>query len=118
MKKLIVIASIFIFTFAIAIGIKADGMQLKSIDAIMAEIRLEQGVQTNKSIDVSKVSQTRLEELGDSVMEKIVGNTAMHDQMDLLTSAVKVQRILHQYIHASVMIILWEIQSTCDIHGR
>lgn len=83
MKKLLIIASIFIFTFAIAIGVKADGMQLKSIDTIMAEIRLEQGVQSNKSIDVSKVSQTRLEELGDSVMEKIIGNTAMHDQMDI-----------------------------------
>lgn len=83
MKKLIIIASIFIFTFAIAIGVKADGMQLKNIDTIMAEIRLEQGVQSNKSIDVSKVSQTKLEELGDSVMEKIIGNTAMHDQMDI-----------------------------------
>lgn len=82
MKKLIIIASIFVFTFAIAISVKADGMQLKSIDMILGEIRLEQGVQSNDSIDVSKVSQTKLEELGDSVMEKIIGNTAMHDQMD------------------------------------
>jgi len=49
---------------------------------ILGEIRLEQGVQSNDTIDVSKVSQTKLEELGDSVMEKIIGNTAMHDQMD------------------------------------
>ena len=83
MKKLIIMASIFVFTFAIAIGVKADEMKLKSIDTIMVEIRLEQGVQTNKNIDVSKVSQTKLEELGDSVMEKIIGNTAMHDQMDI-----------------------------------
>lgn len=83
MKRLIIMASIFVFAFAIAINVKADEMQLKSIDTIMAEIRLEQGVQANKNIDVSKVSQTKLEELGDSVMEKIIGNTAMHDQMDI-----------------------------------
>jgi len=83
MKKIVVVLSVFIFTFAIAIGVKADGMALKSIDTIVTEIRTEQGVQNNRSIDVSKVSLTRLEELGDSVMEKVIGNTAMHDQMDI-----------------------------------
>lgn len=82
MKKLIIIASVFIFTFAIAIGVKADEMQLKSIETILAEIRLEQGVSNDKSIDVSKVSQARLEELGDSVMEKVIGNSAQHDLID------------------------------------
>lgn len=82
MKKMLVVVSIFIFTFAIAIGVKADGMQLKSVDTIMAEIRLEQGVQNNKNIDVSKVTQVEMEELGDSVMEEFIGNSAQHDLID------------------------------------
>lgn len=85
MKKLLAIAlSIMLVTiFAMAITVQADEMTLKSIDTIMSEIKTEQGVQSNDKIDVSKVSQAKLEELGDSVMEAMIGNTAMHDQMDI-----------------------------------
>jgi len=85
MKKLLAIAlSIMLVTiFAMAITVQADEMTLKSIDTIMSEIKTEQGVQANDKIDVGKVSQAKLEELGDSVMEAMIGNTAMHDQMDV-----------------------------------
>ncbi len=85
MKKLLAIAlSIMLVTiFAMAITVQADEMTLKSIDTIMSEIKTEQGVQSNDKINVDKVSQDKLEELGDSVMEAMIGNTAMHDQMDI-----------------------------------
>jgi len=64
-------------------SVKADSMTLKSIDTIMAEIRSEQGISSTDPIDVSKVTSTRLEELGDSVMEKVIGDTATHDRIDI-----------------------------------
>ena len=85
MKKLLAIAlSIMLVTiFAMAITVQGESMTLKSIDTIMSEIKTEQGVQSNDKISVDKVSQAKLEELGDSVMEAMIGNTAMHDQMDI-----------------------------------
>ena len=85
MKKLLATAlSIMLVTiFAMAITVQGDSMTLKSIDTIMSEIKTEQGVQSNDKISVDKVSQAKLEELGDSVMETMIGNTAMHDQMDI-----------------------------------
>ena len=54
----------------------------KSIDSVMSEIRTEQGVQTNDQINPDSVSQAKLEELGDSVMEAMIGDSAVHEQMD------------------------------------
>ena len=65
------------------ISVRADGMDLKSIDTILAEIRLEQNITSSAPIDISKVTSAKLEELGDSVMEKVIGNTAVHDRMDI-----------------------------------
>ena len=85
MKKLLAIALpiMLVTIFATVITVQADKMTLKSIDTIMSEIKTEQGVQSNDKINVNKVSQAKLEELGDSVMEAMIGNTAMHDQMDV-----------------------------------
>ena len=83
MKKIILILILSIFTSFVLAGVSlADEMQLKSVDTILAEVRAEQGISSSDQIDVSKVSQAKLEELGDSVMEAMIGNTAMHDQMD------------------------------------
>jgi hypothetical protein len=54
----------------------------KSIDAVMSEIRIEQGVDNNDQINPDSVSQAKLEELGDSVMEAMIGNSEIHEQMD------------------------------------
>lgn len=64
------------------ISVKADSMQLKSIDTILTEIRQDQNITSSQPIDLSKVSVARLEELGDSVMEKVIGDSTVHDQMD------------------------------------
>ena len=84
MKKVILILILSILTvFALASVSLADEMKLKSTDTILSEIRTEQGISNSGKIDPSKVSQAKLEELGDSVMEAMIGNTAMHDQMDI-----------------------------------
>lgn len=80
-----------LFSFVFVLGlimvtvtsVKADTMTLKSIETIMTEIRTEQGITSTDPIDISKVTSARLEELGDSVMEKVIGNTATHDRIDI-----------------------------------
>jgi len=84
MKKVVLILILSIFTSFVLAGVSyAAEMQLKSIDTILTEIRAEQGINSSDKIDVSKVSQATLEELGDSVMEAMIGNTAIHDQIDI-----------------------------------
>lgn len=54
----------------------------RSIDAIVADIEQKQGVTAPDQIKADKVDPTLLEELGDAVMDVMIGNTAMHDRMD------------------------------------
>lgn len=54
----------------------------RSVNAVLLDIEQEQGVKTQQDIVASKVSGTLLEELGDSVMESMIGNSAQHDQID------------------------------------
>lgn len=83
MKKIISLLFVLVFTIFTVIGVRADGMNLKSVDTIISEIRREQNIQSTETIDISKVSLAKLEELGDSVMEKVIGNTDVHDRMDI-----------------------------------
>lgn len=52
------------------------------VDKVLSEIRQEQGVKNNDAINPEKVSPSKLEELGDSVMEIMIGNSDRHEQMD------------------------------------
>lgn len=84
MKKVILILMLSIVTvFALTSLTFAEDMALKSPDVILSEIMVEQGINDATQIDPGKVSQEKLEALGDSVMEKMIGNSAMHDQMDI-----------------------------------
>lgn len=83
MKKILAVMMILVFVLASAGGVYADDMKLKSVDAIVSEIQQEQGVQSIDQINIEKVSPAAIEELGDSVMEATIGNTAMHDRMDI-----------------------------------
>jgi putative membrane protein len=56
--------------------------ELRSVDSILSEIMQVQDVSNIDSIDISKVTLSQLEELGDSVMEKVVGSTATHERLD------------------------------------
>lgn len=83
MKKILAVMMTLVFVLASAGGVYADEMKLKSVDAIVTEIQQEQGVQSVDQINIDKVSAAAIEELGDSVMEATIGNTAMHDRMDI-----------------------------------
>ena len=81
--KIILILTLALLTvFSLASISYADPMKPMSIETVMSEIRKELGIADSEKIDPSKVSQAMLEKLGDSVMETMIGNTAMHDQMD------------------------------------
>lgn len=83
MKKFLMAAVILTVVLSAASVAYADDMQLKSVDTILTEIQQAQGVASADQIDPDKVSQAKLEELGDSVMEAMIGNTETHDQMDI-----------------------------------
>ena len=83
MNKLLMVAIVMtVFLSAVSIA-NADSMELKSVDTILTEIQQEQNVTSADLINPDKVSQAKLEELGDSVMEAMIGNTKTHDQMDM-----------------------------------
>lgn len=82
MKKLLMVAAILTIVLSAVSLANAEEMQLKSVDTILTEIQQEQGVSSSDQIDPDKVSQAKLEELGDSVMEAMIGNSETHEQMD------------------------------------
>jgi uncharacterized membrane protein len=82
MKKLISFAFVLGLMMFTVLSVKADGMDLKSVETIIAEIRQDQNIANTDPINISKVTSARLEELGDSVMEEVIGNTEVHDRMD------------------------------------
>ncbi len=83
MRKILVLPIILIFVLTSIFSVYADDMNLKNVETILTEIQQEQGVETAEQIIADKVSQAKLEELGDSVMETMIGNTERHDQMDI-----------------------------------
>ncbi|WP_286944908.1 SHOCT domain-containing protein [Acetobacterium sp. UBA5834] len=84
MKKNFFIFILSLLTVLALSGISfAEEMVLKSPDVILSEIMVEQGIKDATQIDPSKVRQETLEKLGDSVMEKMIGNSVMHEQMDI-----------------------------------
>jgi hypothetical protein len=82
-KKFLTLAFLVIFGLSTFLSFAmATDMGPMSIDTVLAEIRQEQGINATDTIDVNKVSTAKLEALGDSVMELMIGNSAMHEQMD------------------------------------
>lgn len=82
--KRILISTILVAFVVVSFSalVLADDMELKSIEVVLSEIRQEQEIGSSDTINVDKVSSEKLEELGDSVMEVMIGNSEMHEQMD------------------------------------
>jgi hypothetical protein len=53
-----------------------------NVDEVLTKIRQGQGISSAEPIDLKKVSFGQFEELGDAVMELIVGNHDLHEQLD------------------------------------
>jgi len=83
MNKLLMIGAMLTIVISTASFAYAEEMELKSVDTILSEIQQEQNVKSADQINPDEVSQAKLEELGDSVMEAMIGNTDTHEQMDI-----------------------------------
>jgi uncharacterized membrane protein len=70
---------ILLFVGSFAIGDTGHG---REISDILAEIREEQGIGSNDTIDPDRVSDKHLEEVGEAVMELMHPNEREHDFMD------------------------------------
>jgi putative membrane protein len=74
--------------FVIGIGItgltfaQADEEHGRSTDSVLAEIRQEQNIDKNESINPDRVSDGLLEELGEAVMSYMIPNPRQHEWMD------------------------------------
>jgi len=82
MKKLFIHLFLISFLMIMVFSVEAYGERLRSIETILTEIRQEQNISSTESIDISKVTLAHLEELGDSVMEEVIGNSTLHERMD------------------------------------
>jgi uncharacterized membrane protein len=79
MNTKLFILSVILFISVFAFAMESD---IKNIDAVLLEIRTEQGLKDKGKINPDKVKPKLLEELGDSVMELTIGNHDRHEIMD------------------------------------
>jgi putative membrane protein len=83
MKKILMkVLPVFLVLMFFSIPVSAVEEAHRSVADIVSAIEQDQGITDFNKIDIGKVSAPVLEELGDSVMESIIGNPAMHDRMD------------------------------------
>jgi len=88
----IVVVSLVLFS-SLALAHESE----KSVDVILSEILEKQNVTKISLVDCSKVTDADFEELGDAVMERMVGNHQLHEQMDLMMGGEGSQslRLMH-----------------------
>lgn len=68
--------------FALSIPAFADAMDQKTVESVMQEIQKSQNVTDVKQIDIEKVTPDQLDQLGDVVMGKLIGDNERHEWMD------------------------------------
>ncbi len=78
--KKYLIAVFLIFSFMTLIY--PEEKNHRSIDSILADIRKEQGLKPDERINPDKVSPKLLDELGDAVMDQMIGDPQRHAFMD------------------------------------
>ncbi len=72
------------FMLLLSVARAHDVEKTRSIEEAISEILVQQGISTVSQIDCTKVSGAQFEELGDSIMDKVVGNHELHEQMDAM----------------------------------
>jgi putative membrane protein len=81
-KRTLYFVAVMLLVMLVPISVMAEEMSIRPVEEVLSEIKQEQGVASNKQIDIAKISSEKLEELGDSIMEELIGNHAMHERMD------------------------------------
>jgi len=79
MKKIIFIFLIVVLNLLL---IYPEEMNIRSTDNILSDIRREQGLKDTDKINPDKVNPQLLEKLGDTVMEKMIGNHDRYKKID------------------------------------
>lgn len=83
MKKIIATMVMLVLLMASITAVYADNASdIKSIDSVISDIRTELNLKGTDQINPRNVSNDLLEQLGDSVMEAMIGNHDLHEQMD------------------------------------
>lgn len=59
-------------------------MGTSSVEDMMNSMMDEQNVSELKKLDCNKIPESEFEELGDATMERIVGDSELHEQMDAM----------------------------------
>jgi len=81
MKRWIFVALGSVFLSGLSFG-QAMAMEPRTVDVIVADIEKQQTVTALDKVAIEKVAPALVEELGDAVMDVMIGNSAMHDRMD------------------------------------
>ncbi len=81
MRKLIFVIS-FISLLFVSVVLSHGHESTRTLDQIVANMLTGQGVSSINQIDCSKVSVLDFEDLGNTIMERMVGNHELHEQMD------------------------------------
>ncbi len=83
MRKLIFTTFISLLLF-IAIASSHGDVETRTMDEIMEEMMMGQGLTSVDKIDCSKVSTLDFEDLGEAVMERMAGDHELHERMDAM----------------------------------
>ncbi|MBI2675743.1 MAG: hypothetical protein HYX24_04760 [Candidatus Aenigmarchaeota archaeon] len=75
-------ALVFMIAGVLFQAASADSMAEKPYEQVMQEMLDRQGSKSVDAVDCKKVSEADFEELGDALMEKMVGSHMLHEQMD------------------------------------
>ncbi len=59
-------------------------MASSSVEDMMDSMMMSQNVNDIKNLDCSKIPDSEFEELGDATMERMVGGSELHEQMDTM----------------------------------
>jgi putative membrane protein len=84
MRRLLVVLVLVVVGFGTTglLFAQTDEEHGRSIDAVLADIRQEQNIGKNESINPDKVSDGLLEELGEAAMSYMIPNPRQHEWMD------------------------------------
>jgi len=84
------------FSSAIAFA-QTDTIQ--TVDEAMQQIMSSQNVSNANQVDCSKVTDSQFENLGDAVMERMIGNHQLHEQMDAIMGGEGSQSLTNMHIY-------------------
>ena len=102
MKKLITTTLIVLMLAISFVSVAALEGEMRSIDAIVLDIREDLGLSTDVVIDPTLVDAALLEELGDSVMEAYFNNTELHEEWDVYLGGENSETLENVHIQLGV----------------